>query len=332
MPAVSPLQLRQRDSRLESSNRGEAGVLLTNQREHPRKFAVSGPFGPMELWVYAWTLTFGGRPSLPDEYRIQMTSVSSPLLLNAAGRTVLIGYEPSLKVFAGFDLERHQTFTTGSPSVQIDMTALRQALQDGFAFHRKDNAEIAVAFRPDHFMSYSRNAAELHRLGRQARTLELLARASAREPIPSLDIEQLTASRRRIVETVSRISRASNFRDQVLNGYGNRCAVTRLQLRLVDAAHILPAAAPGSSDHIVNGIALSPTYHRAFDGGLIYLDEGYIMHFNPEKEPDLHSLRLDGGLADFKRPLGRIHVPADRRQWPDPRFIRKANRYRRIGF
>lgn len=248
----------------------------------------------------------------------------------AVPATGVPGYDLNLNVFRGLDPDRHQKFTSGSRSVQIDMTALRHALHKCFAFHRKDNAEIAVAFRPDHFMPYTRNSAELHRLGRQPQTLELLSRASAREPIALPEIEQLTADRRRVVETVSRLSRASNFRDQVLNGYGNRCAVTRLQLRLVDAAHILPVAAPGSSDDIVNGIALSPTYHRAFDCGLIYLDEHRVMHFNHDREPELHTLRLDGGLAEFKASLGRIHLPADRRQWPDPRLIRRANRYRRI--
>ena len=116
----------------------------------------------------------------------------------------------------------------------------------------------------------------------------------------------------------------------MLNGYGHRCAMTRIQLRLVDAAHILPVAAPGSADHIVNGIALSPTYHRAFDNGLIYLDEQYVMRSNPEKEQALAALQLDGGLEAFKASLGRIHLPADPGQRPDPRFIRKANRYRRI--
>jgi len=329
MPAVSSRQLI--NAILDAIEQSaETAVLLSKRREHPRKFAVSGPLGPVELWVYAWTLTFGGRPSLPHEYRIQMTSVSSPLGLNPAGPTLLIGYEPNLKAFAGFDLERHRRFTPGSPSVQTDESALRQALQNGFAFHRKTSAEIVVAFRPDHFMPYARNAVEFHRLGRQPQTLELLSRASAREPIPPPDIDQLTAERRRIVETVSRISRMSNFREQVLNAYGNRCAVTRLQLRLVDAAHILPVAAPGSVDDVVNGIALSPTYHRAFDCGLIYLDEHYIMRLNADRETEFRTLQLDGGLAAFKASLGKIHLPADRRQWPDPRFIRKANRYRRI--
>ncbi len=329
MPAVSPTQLI--DVILDAIQQsGEAGMRVSAVRTHPRKFAISGPEGPVDLWIFAWTLTFGGKPSLPDEYRVQMTSVSSPLSLNPAGPTVLMGYEPNLQVFAGFDLQRHRTFTTGSPSVQIDLTALRQALQDGMTFHRKSNAEIAIAVRPDHFMVYVRNAENLHRFGRQAQTLTALSRAAARQTIPEVDIQRLSTERRRVVETVSRISRASNFREQVLNGYGHRCAVTRMQLKLVDAAHILPVAAPGSSDHVVNGIALSATYHRAFDNGLVYLDEQYVMKVNPEREQHLAQLQLDGGLPAFKATLGRIHLPADRRQWPNVRFIRKANRYRHI--
>lgn len=328
MPAVSPQQLVNAIlDAIELSE--ESGILISNQRDHPRRFAVSAPAGSMVLWVYAWTLTFGGRQSLPDEYRIQMTSVKSPLPTNPDGPTVLIGYDPNLKVFAGFDLERHLTFGY-SPSVQIDRTVLHLALQDSLAFHRKDNNEIAVAIRPDQFMTYVRNAREIHRFGRQAQILSMLNRASAREKIPRREIEGLKADRRRIIETVSRMSRASNFREQVLHGYGHRCAVTRLQLKLVDAAHILPVVAPESSDDIVNGIALSPTYHRAFDCGLIFLDDQYVMNVNTERETELRSLGLDGGMADFKASLGRIHLPPDRRQWPDPRIIRKANRYRRI--
>jgi hypothetical protein len=43
------------------------------------------------------------------------------------------------------------------------------------------------------------------------------------------------------------------------------------------------------------------------------------------------TLRLDGGLPDFKNHLGkRIHLPPDKRQWPEPNIILKANAYRRI--
>jgi putative restriction endonuclease len=100
----------------------------------------------------------------------------------------------------------------------------------------------------------------------------------------------------------------------------------------VDAAHILPVGAEGSTDDVQNGLALSPTFHRAFDNGLVFLDDEYVMRINPAKELQIVTLRLDGGLPDFKSLLDRrIHLPPDRRQWPEPAIIRKANDYRRIS-
>ncbi len=104
-----------------------------------------------------------------------------------------------------------------------------------------------------------------------------------------------------------------------------------MQLRLIEAAHILPVGAQDSTDDVRNGLALSPTYHRAFDNALIFLDDGFVMRINPAKELQLATLRLDGGLPDFKSYLERkIHLPPDKRQWPEPGMIRKANTYRRI--
>src|SRR6185437_330566 len=98
---------------------------------------------------------------------------------------------------------------------------------------------------------------------------------------------------------VSRLSRAADFRQRVLFAYGNRCAVTRVQLRLVDAAHILPVGAPGSSDHVRNGIALAPTYHRALDSGLVYLDERCRMQLNEAYLHTLEGLNLANGIETF---------------------------------
>ena len=310
---------------------GQSGILISGLRQHPRKFLVTmRDGGETYLFVYAWTLTHGGRTRLPDEYRIQMTSVSSPLQISGEGPTVLLGFEPNLKMFAGFDLTRHSTFTTGSPSVQIDIRVVRKAVDDGIAFDRKSNNEIAIGIRSDQLLNYAVNAGPLHKYGKQGTTLRLLTRASSLRSIPSADLSVLSKPRQRIVQTISRLSRAANFRLQVLNAYGNRCAVTRLQLRLVDAAHILPVGAPGSADHIRNGLALSPTLHRAYDAGLIYLNEDLEMKLNPKREVELRGMRLDAGLEEFRILLGRINLPGDRRHWPDASFISRANRYRLI--
>jgi putative restriction endonuclease len=84
---------------------GHSAILFSSPRRHPRKFIVQKPDGTgLTLWVYIWTLTHGGRRNLPYEYRIQMTTVESPLSVNPEGITLLLGYDPNMKVFAGFDL------------------------------------------------------------------------------------------------------------------------------------------------------------------------------------------------------------------------------------
>jgi putative restriction endonuclease len=331
MPAIRPAALVK--ALIEAVyDSGATAILRSPPKTHPRVFVVETPSGPFELWVYGWTLTHGGRPSLPDEYRIQMTSVASPLPLSPSGPTVLVGYEPNLKMFAGFDLARHKTFTEGSPSVQVDIRALHTALRDGLAFDRKSNDEIAVAFRPDQFLNYALNSDDLHKYGKYTATFDLLQKASSLQKIEETEIAALPADRRRVVSTVSRLSRLANFRQKVTDAYGHRCAVTRLQLRLIDAAHIIPVGAPDSSDEVVNGLALSPTYHRAFDRRLIFLDEHLIMRPNEKAIAELVTLGLDGGLADFKRYLDKsIHLPADRRQWPSKKLIKLANEARLAG-
>jgi putative restriction endonuclease len=329
MPAIPPEQLVSAITNGIAES-GYAGQLVSPLRRHPRRFIITGPNAPLAVSVYAWTLTFGGRQNLQNEYRIQMTSVTSPLQLGTDGPTVLIGYEPQLNLFAGFDLERHRTFTTGSPSVQIDRQELRRAETEGLSFHRKSNDEIAVGIRPDMFMAYAMNAQMLHRYGREANVFRLLNQA-VHEPPPQPQLETLSTERQRIIGTVSRLSRAADFRQRVLFAYGNRCAVTRVQLRLVDAAHILPVGAPGSADHVRNGIALSPTYHRAFDAGLIYLNEQHRMLLNDGQLRVLERMNLAGGVESFRLPLGQqIFLPPDPQQRPTADFIRRANRFRQI--
>jgi len=260
-----------------------------------------------------------------------MTGVDPPLEISRNGLTILLGYEPDLRLFAGFDLARHRNFTPGSPSIQVDIVAVRQALPDGLSFHRKTNDEISVGIRPDQLLAYAFNATDLHRYGRDARVLPLLVRASSLQPITDAEISIIAPERQRIIQTISRLSRLGNFRQQVLRAYGDRCAVTGMQLRLVDAAHILPVGAPGSLDDVTNGIALSPTFHRAYDAGLIYLAGDYRMSVNQRRVAELQNDNLIGGLETLRERLGRILLPPDRRQWPSPALIQRANRYRGVA-
>jgi putative restriction endonuclease len=210
MPQLSaPLLLKSISDALAESD--ASVVLISSSRKNPRRFVVQAGQNMFELWAYVWTLTHGGGAARPkDEYRIQITGIQPPFELNPSGPTILIGYEPNLQCFAGFDLDKHRVFSTRSPSIQIPITTLYSAIQDGFSFVTKGNEEIAIGFRPDQFLAYALNSQLLHAQGADATAVNLLAKAAALEEITRDDMEQIPADRQRVVQTVSRLSRDSS--------------------------------------------------------------------------------------------------------------------------
>lgn len=90
------------------------------------------------------------------------------------------------------------------------------------------------------------------------------------------------------------VLRSSVFRKAILEIYNNQCSVSGFKVAddknrsLVEACHITPFA-ESYNDSVRNGLALSPTFHRAFDRGLIAISDKYkvLVHpklkdFNPE--------------------------------------------------
>jgi len=315
---------------------GEAALLLEPGTRHPRKFRVRVNDEAFHLWVYAWTVTHGGGSGRPaEEYRIQMTTVEPPLRECTRGHTLLLGYDAALEVFAGFDFVAHRQFTPGSPSVQIRRAAMLDAQQRGLGFSLKANGEIAVAFRPEFLLLYARYRDEIHHSadpeGLIREMLGVAEAAFSEEPEAPI-IGRVPPERRRLVTETSRLSRDSAFARRVLEAYQNRCAITRLQLRLVDAAHIVPVAHEDSTDDVTNGLALSPTLHRAFDNGLIYIDpSSFRPRINPRRRADLAKDNLVAGL-DYLVSLtdAPILLPSVRASRPDPDLIRLANKVRMI--
>ena len=86
--------------------------------------------------------------------------------------------------------------------------------------------------------------------------------------------------------------RGGVFKREVPKIYDYQCAISGMRIesttnaQLVDACHIIPFAI-SKDDTITNGISLSPNLHRAFDRGLITINNDYIVRVSPairEKE------------------------------------------------
>ncbi|MCY3542353.1 MAG: HNH endonuclease [Gammaproteobacteria bacterium] len=98
----------------------------------------------------------------------------------------------------------------------------------------------------------------------------------------------------------NKATRSASFRRIVLDAYDYRCAATGWRIvlpsvNLIEAAHLIPWS-ESNDDTVQNGMALTPTYHRAMDANLIapsaegvwkiseILRESRIKDFEPFRE------------------------------------------------
>ncbi len=205
----------------------------------------------IRLKIYIWNLTHGGGAARPaDEYRIQITGVDR-FEAEVGGKTLILGWWEEGSVFAGFDFNKHTSSLGFSPSIQIREAALRKAYINGFSPWTKENQETAIAFRPDFFVEYVRNLESLHSFGESKNDFEALENISERpNEINDTIIDSISTPRRLTVASVTKKVRDNGFKARVLNAYSQKCAFCGLQLKLVDAAHILPVSYTGSTELI----------------------------------------------------------------------------------
>ncbi|MDP4264829.1 MAG: HNH endonuclease [Bacteroidota bacterium] len=282
------------------------------------------------LRIYIWNLTHGGGAArAADEYRIQITGVIH-FEQREGEKTLILGWWEPVGVFAGFDFYKHNGHLGASPSIQIKEENLRNALINGFSACDKGNNEIAIAFRPDFFVEYVQDLENLHQLGASAKDIEVVEQVVAGNlEVNSEEVRALSEERQSIIETINKKLRDNGFKKRVLTAYSNKCAFSGIQLKLVDAAHIFPVSEPNSTDDTSNGIALSALYHRAFDRGLVTLNEQYQIVINETKMDKLREIGFDGGMDIFRQHLRPvIIVPPAVNDRPNVNFIRDANRLR----
>ncbi len=96
-------------------------------------------------------------------------------------------------------------------------------------------------------------------------------------------------------DAVANLFNAASFRDFVMTGYGNLCAVTGTVIRYntymnLEAAHIKPRS-HGGLYLPSNGLALSRDLHWAFDKGFFTLNDNLEIMVHPDTTSEyLHSL------------------------------------------
>ena len=151
-------------------------------------------------------------------------------------------------------------------------------------------AGLGNASRSDQAMWEEMNA-DWERFANEAQQalqdLQMVGQSAVNEVIPEID-----DSRRegidRPVETTARVGQ-SFFRTAVLSAYDQRCCITGLSIpRLLVASHIVPwSHDPANRVNPRNGLLLSALHDRAFDTGLLTINEDMTVRVSPAYSEDV---------------------------------------------
>jgi putative restriction endonuclease len=116
--------------------------------------------------------------------------------------------------------------------------------------------------------------------------------------------------------------RSDVFKRELPKVYNYTCCISGLgfkspEAQLVDACHIVPFA-ESQDDSAANGVVLEPTLHRAFDRGLIAIDDDYRVRISSLLDSMVYP------VARIKEYQGkRIRLPQDEKYWPSPENLLK---------
>lgn len=301
-----------------------------SQSKPPYKFILYRDDHVEKIIVYLRNLTHGGGSKRPtNEYRIQM-HVEGSLLFEDGWKTIILGWWEDGGVFTGFDALKHVN-PGYSSSIQIRKEALFSARENGWKIYHRGNEEIAVAFKPTLFGDYIVGVTTFHEVGKDPSEIAIAEKISEiEEPIEIIreEIQPEMTERRQVLYLINKKLRSNSFRERVLTVYSQACAFCGLQLKMVEAAHILPVYSAGS-DATSNGICLCSLHHKAYDSSLITFERDYTIRINEEMIAELRAEELVGGLEQFRKNLLEvIKLPPDVRDRPNRELIEKANRIR----
>lgn len=320
-PRLSARQLyRQIESSLRST---QVSVLpLPAIGSKPFRFALAGNslLEPTIARIYAWNVTHGGGVArATDEYRIQLTH---PMPQSAPNEElVILGWSETHGVYVGWDPRVHEHRRSASPSLQVREEVMNRGALQGIAAAVRASGDVVVAFRADLLAAYCMNVRELHNSPELDTVRWLNAIGSTLEE---------TDPGRPFVERRLRLAyRSWDFSARVRGAYDHRCAICGLGLGLVEGAHIVPVAWPGSTDSTSNGLALCRNHHVAYDRGLISVSPTYRVEVSSNYRNRRNHSEPDWQWLSDVHGSELMVVPRTPSERPDPEYLALGRAARR---
>lgn len=285
----------------------------------------------------------GNNRDNPDEVRIQLSRgliEQQRIRAEQGSRVAFIGFYERGDTFLAWD-PRHIFSLTAKTVVSVygRQSHSQTALRLGFATHpfrsmalSEDSFSIALPAYSLGF--YLENYEKFHRLSGDREIERIVAASDALSATtPSSTNEEVAVKLEDIRETFTstRIAYKRNgaFVRAVLNAYDNRCCICDKQLKIVQAAHIVPHALDHSNDEVTNGLALCVEHHKLYDDALLLPAPGQKLVFNERRAAFLQEAGLDSGLDEVAaRAKSPYRIPDEPELQPKPSYLEDGLRIR----
>jgi hypothetical protein len=297
---------------------------------------VEATLVPVALFVGAVGLSHRDRDDV--ERRFQNPSGNHPITPQAGRTSLLLGLwedDPKVTVssplLVSADASRRISHATRF-SVFTGLATLLEADATGWAEGVSGAGETIRAFLPPLLpTSVQIDQAGVSLPSNHIQAAILASGLFTVRGTPTAPARLASASRARMA--ASRLVRSAAFSRAVIDAYEGRCAMCGLDSGLVEAAHIYPVAAPGSVDHVYNGLALCPNHHTAFDKHLIAANGANgLIHVHPDLSDASKNagnaalaILLSGTFSNLTSPRNGELDP--RAAMFDQRFTHFAGRY-----
>jgi len=278
-----------------------------------------------------------GRPN-PDEARVQIPTTHRDAMLDWShqGYTpVFIGMFGAGSVFTAIDSELAFAFKSKSGGSTYAWWSHEKEVEvTGAAFKQISSTNLGrkvttLSLPCSNLGFYLENIRPFHgitiadSLGRLANEMPSALTTSGDALNKELDI-QTASGREKITVTSTRTAykRTQKFTRDVLNAYNASCCICSKQLKIVEAAHIIPHRDHRCVDTVENGLALCVEHHKLYDDALLLPMPENKLHINRSRVAFLEETGQSAGLEGIYETARRGYsVPEDERNQPNPEFL-----------
>lgn len=317
-------------------------LLYDSLRDYSEDVAYIGGNNPYEFsinnkkyFIFIHNVHDSGKGrSNPDECRIQINSSENFIAAQSSGKPVIfLGYFPDLNIFTAWNprMLTERINQKQVVSVYSRFSVMARAKEMGVAVYKDSNDQIIPSFKPEYIGLYLENIDEFH-LFEEPTLRKLVEQADMEEQVEEGSVGSVDIEGKKFVVTHARLKRDPHFRKKVLDAYDHRCAICGIQLELVQAAHIIPHSETKGTDEVDNGICLCTLHHDAYDRGLIYINEEYVIELNSSKVSYLEKIKRDGGYRKFVdlQTEERVQLPNSQIYYPSKINLKQANAIRGV--